>query len=127
GGYMMLVNANYAPDIAYEKQITGLCTNTEYQFSAWIYNIQPNASIKPNLTFQINGVGRYTTGNVTATGWQNIGFTFRTDNNSTATFSIRNNNPGGQGNDWVIDDIFVGICEPLVAVVPGKACIGDQN
>ncbi len=127
GGYMMLVNAAYAPDIAFQKQITGLCPNTEYQFSAWIYNIQPAAGIKPNLTFVIDGVGRYTSGDITATVWQNVGFRFKTGAGTTSTFSIRNNNPGGQGNDWVIDDIFVGICEPLVAVSPTTACIADVN
>ena len=127
GGYMMLVNASYAPDIAFQKQITGLCPNTEYEFSAWIYNIQPAAGIKPNLTFVIDGVGRYSSGNITATGWQNVGFRFKTGAGTSSTFSIRNNNTGGLGNDWVVDDIFVGICESLVAVSPTTACIGDVN
>lgn len=127
GGYMMLVNASYAPDIAFQREITGLCPNTEYQFSAWVYNIQPNASIKPNLTFVIDGIGRYTTGNITATGWQNIGFRFRTGTGTNSIFSIRNNNPGGIGNDWVIDDIFVGICEPLVTIAPVNTCVGTSG
>lgn len=127
GGYMMLVNASYAPDIAFQKEISGLCPNTEYQFSAWIYNIQPQAGIKPNLTFLIDGIGRYTTGNITSTGWQNIGFRFRTGSGSNSIFSIRNNNPGGQGNDWVIDDIFVGICEPLVTIAAVNTCVGTSD
>ena len=74
----MLVNASYAQDIAYETDITALCPNTEYEFSAWIYNIYPTGSIKPDLTFVIDGIGRYTTGDITTSGWQNIGFRFET-------------------------------------------------
>ena len=127
GGYMMLVNASYTPDIAFQKEITGLCPNTEYQFSAWIYNIQPGAGIKPNLTFVIDGIGRFTTGNITATGWQNVGFRFKTGNGTTSIFSIRNNNTGGSGNDWLIDDIFVGICEPSVSIATVNTCVGTSG
>ncbi|MCB0648003.1 MAG: CUB domain-containing protein [Saprospiraceae bacterium] len=127
GGYMMLVNAAFAPDIAFEKTIPNLCPNTRYQFSFYIRNIYPAGPIKPNLTFLVDGIGQYSTGDVTAGGWQNVGFTFNTGNNTTATFSVRNNNTGGDGNDWLIDDIFVGICEPSVVVTPGKVCIGDEN
>ncbi|MFZ1786970.1 MAG: CUB domain-containing protein [Saprospiraceae bacterium] len=127
GGYMMLVNAAFAPDIAFEKTIPNLCPNTRYQFSFYIRNIYPAGPIKPNLTFLVDGVGLFSTGDVTASGWQNVGFTFNTGSNTTATFSVRNNNTGGDGNDWLIDDIFVGICEPSVVVTPGKICIGDEN
>lgn len=127
GGYMMLVNAAFAPDIAFEKSIPNLCPNTRYQFSFYIRNIYPAGPIKPNLTFLVDGVGLYSTGEVTASGWLNVGFTFNTGNNTTATFSVRNNNTGGDGNDWLIDDIFVGICEPSVVVTPGKICIADLN
>ncbi len=113
-GYMMLVNASFSPDIALERTVTGLCEDTEYEFSLWINNIQPNAPIKPNLTFLINGVGLYNTGNITTGGWQKVGFTFFTGTNTSSIFSIRNNAPGGLGNDWAIDDVFVGVCQPEV-------------
>ncbi len=113
-GYMMLVNASFNPDIALERTVTGLCEDTEYEFSLWINNVQPQAPIKPNLTFLINGVGQHTTGNITASGWQKVGFTFFTGNTTSSIFSIRNNAPGGFGNDWAIDDVFVGLCQPEV-------------
>ena len=116
-GYMMLVNASFNPDIALERTVTTLCEDTEYEFSLWINNMQPQAPIKPNLTFLIDGVGQHTTGDITVTGWQKVGFTFFTGSTTSSVFSIRNNAPGGFGNDWAIDDVFVGLCQPEVVNV----------
>lgn len=123
-GYMMIVNASYDPDIVTEKTITGLCPNKTYQFSAWIRNIKPEAgSIRPDLAFLIDGVSKFSTGDVAGSDWVNIGFTFKSSGTS-AKFSIRNNNPGGDGNDWVIDDILVGVCAPTITMNPvdGSRC-----
>lgn len=121
-GYMMIVNASFDQDVVTEKVVTGLCPNKTYQFSSFIKNIKPNTPpsntfIEPNLTFLIDGVGLYNTGNVSGTDWVNVGFTFKSSGTS-AKFSIRNNNPGGNGNDWVIDDIAVSICVPTIAMNP---------
>jgi large repetitive protein len=119
-GYMMLVNAAFAENIAFEKTITNLCPNTEYQFSAYVRNIYPVAgTIFPNLTFQMNGIGRFNSGPISGAGWIQVGYTFVTENSTSATFSIRNNAPGGNGNDWLIDDIYVGICSPQITMNSG--------
>ncbi|MFD2524069.1 Ig-like domain-containing protein [Emticicia soli] len=129
-GYMMIVNASYNPDIVIERTVTNLCPNTRYEYSLWIYNICPAAdqagcTIKPNLTFLIDGVGKYTTGDITAAGWQQVGFTFTTGNTTTSTFSIRNNATGGNGNDWAIDDISIIQCLPTIAQSANiTRCIG---
>ena len=121
-GYMMVVNASYDQDVVTEKTLTGLCPNKTYQFSAYVKNLLPNTPpsttyIEPNLTFLIDGVGLYNTGNISGSGWINVGFTFKSSG-TTAKFSIRNNNPGGNGNDWAIDDIYVGTCVPTIAMQP---------
>ncbi len=121
-GYMMIVNASYDQDVVTEKIVSGLCPNKTYQFSAFVKNIMPNRStstsyITPNLTFLIDGVGVYTTGNIVDSNWNNVGFTFKSTGTS-AKFSIRNNNPGGSGNDWAIDDIYVGVCVPTIQMNP---------
>lgn len=117
-GYMMIVNASYDKDIVTEKVITGLCPNKTYQFSAFLKNLLPSANyIQPNVTLLIDGVGQYTSGDITTGDWKQVGFTFKTTGTS-AKFSIRNNNPGGSGNDWAIDDIFVGTCAPTVSLQP---------
>lgn len=132
-GYMMIVNASYNPDIVIERTVTNLCPNTRYEYSLWIYNICPAAdqagcTIKPNLTFLIDGVGKYTTGDITAAGWQQVGFTFTTGNTTTSTFSIRNNATGGNGNDWAIDDISIIQCLPTIAQSGNiTKCIGTTG
>jgi hypothetical protein len=39
GGYMAVVNAAYGINTAVQKTITGLCSDTYYEFSAWFKNI----------------------------------------------------------------------------------------
>uniref|UniRef100_UPI0037525A64 Ig-like domain-containing protein n=1 Tax=Emticicia sp. TaxID=1930953 RepID=UPI0037525A64 len=129
-GYMMIVNASFNPDIVIEKTITNLCPNTKYEYSVWIYNLCPPTNTsgcpnKPNLTFLIDGVGKYNTGTLNTSGWQQVGFTFSTGNSTTSTFSIRNNTLGGVGNDWVIDDISITQCLPTInQSASALKCIG---
>jgi hypothetical protein len=132
-GYMMIVNASYNPDIVIERTVNNLCPNTRYEYSLWIYNICPAAdatgcTIKPNLTFLVDGIGKYSTGDITGTGWQQVGFTFTTGNSTTSTFSIRNNATGGQGNDWAIDDIAIIQCLPSITQSGNMTkCIGTTG
>jgi len=136
GGYMAIVNASYATSPAIQQSVTNLCTNTYYDFSAWFKNIcslcacdsngrgATNAlfngpyapGVKPNLTFQLNGIDYYTTGDLPYTGlWEKKGFTYLTGPAQTAfTLTIRNNSPGGGGNDWAVDDVSLSTCEPNV-------------
>src|SRR6185295_8128675 len=50
-------------------------------------------------------------------------------NQTTATFSIRNNAQGGGGNDWVLDDIAIATCLPTMQYSPSIApaiCQGNS-
>ena len=128
GGYMAVVNASYATSNAIQQSISGVCSNTYYDFSAWFRNICSRCScdsngvtvnlpgVTPNLTYQINGIDYYTTGNLTYTGlWAKRGFTFLTAAAQTSfTLTIRNNSPGAGGNDWAMDDVTLATCEPNV-------------
>jgi hypothetical protein len=137
GGYMLMVNADFVASETYRQTIKGLCPNTYYEFSAWIRNICPTCGVDfntganpatpnqvpgvaPNLTFALDGLDRYNTGEVShATGWSKRGFVFITGNNQdSATFTIRNNSQGGGGNDWVMDDISVATCLPNMSYSP---------
>lgn len=138
-GYMVLINASYYTNIAYQETLTNLCPNTYYEFSAWYRNVCPrcgcdsmgrgsgnssyitgpgndSSGVKPNLNFEVDGVAYYTTGDIKydrAVPWKKFGFTFLTKPTQTfANFSIRNNSPGGGGNDWAIDDIKIAHCGP---------------
>ncbi len=159
GGYMAVVNAAYGINNAVQKTIGGLCTDTYYEFTSWFKNICPgcscdtvgrgatsaqfknylvgpknrddSAGVTPDLTFQVDGVDYYTTGSIPYNKrWMKKGFLFRTGaSQSTATLTIRNNAPGGGGNDWVMDDINLSTCLPTLQLRPGSTptyCLNGQ-
>jgi hypothetical protein len=143
GGYMLVVNSDYVTNEAFQQSISGLCPNTTYEFSAWIRNVCKDChwdstlsrsagdGVRPNLTWVLDGVDRYSTGEIPYTGtWVKKGFTFTTGpTQNTAIFSIRNNAQGGGGNDWVMDDISIATCQPNLIMKPyGNAvvCYGNQ-
>ncbi|MBX2888916.1 MAG: hypothetical protein KF829_09760 [Ferruginibacter sp.] len=151
GGYMVLVNASYKTDTAYRETLSNLCPNTYYQFSAWIKNICPRCScdstgkgsgsggflpaagndssgVKPNISFEIDGKIYYSSGDIKynrASPWKKYGFTFLTGpTQTTADFLIRNNSPGGGGNDWALDDIVISHCGPSLAMNYAPIALG---
>ncbi len=115
-GYMMVVNASFDPGLFYEQQVDNLCENTLYSFSADIINlIRPNVNqLLPNVSFLIDGAEQYSTGNIPESGqWTTYGFTFTTAPGQTSvTLSLRNNAPGGIGNDIALDNISFRPCGP---------------
>lgn len=140
GSYMLMVNADYVASEVFRQSINNLCPNTYYEFSAWVRNICPTCGIDstgaqfagtataptvgypgvyPNLSFALNDVDFYNTGEIDTLGWLKKGFVFRTGPTQTsAVFSIRNNSQGGGGNDWVMDDIAVATCLPTMSYSP---------
>ncbi|MEO5595116.1 MAG: T9SS type A sorting domain-containing protein [Chitinophagaceae bacterium] len=155
GGYMLVINASYRIDSAFYQNITGLCPNTYYEFSLWIRNIcskcgcdsngkgatggagyiatapGDSSGVKPNLTLAIDGIDYYTTGDVAYNGqWIKKGFTYLTGPLQTSlTAMVRNNAPGGGGNDWAIDDIALATCMPDLDLKPSPnltVCVGNQ-
>jgi hypothetical protein len=132
-GYMLLVNADIATSEAYKQTIGGLCPNTYYKFSAWIKNVCPTCGIDtaghatytpgvlPNLTFVVDSIDRYSSGQMDTVGWQQRGFVLLTGPTQTSiTISLRNNAPGGGGNDWALDDIALASCPPQLSLTPNK-------
>ena len=141
GGYMLVVNANITTGEVYNDVIQNLCPNTYYEFSAWIRNLcgkcgqdlngtqtyQPG--VKPNLTYAINNIDYYSTGDITYSNtWVKRGFIYKTGPAETSfTLTIKNNASGGGGNDWVLDDINLATCYPNLIMNPNdtaKVCAG---
>jgi hypothetical protein len=146
GGYMLAINASYRTDTAFLDTVTNLCPNTYYQYVAWFRNIcskcgcdsngtgatsasgyiptavGDSSGVHPNLTFNVNGYDYYTTGDILHTGqWIQKGFIYKTGMTETSMIiSVRNNAPGGGGNDWVIDDINVASCTPNIVMTPAN-------
>jgi gliding motility-associated-like protein len=128
-GYMMLVNASYNPGDFYVDTVKNLCANTNYEFAAWIVNVQSPTScnanpIVPKLVFNIEtttGVllGTYSTGNIPSPGtptWKQYGLFFTTPvNTSIVVIRLTNTAPGGCGNDLALDDITFRPCGPSIS------------
>ena len=119
-GYMMVVNAAFQPGLFYEQRVEGLCENTLYQFSADLRNvILPGTNfILPNVSFLLDDNDEFTTGPIPEAGrWETYGFTFTTAPGQTeVTLALRNNAPGGLGNDLAIDNISFQACGPLARI-----------
>lgn len=122
-GYMMVVNASFQAGLFYIDTVYDLCENTTYEFSIDVFNLMdksyPNY-IKPNLQFLINGVNKYSTGNVPNNEkWNTYSFTFSTQpGQDSLILSLRNNAPGGSGNDLALDNISFRPCGPKAFINP---------
>ncbi len=152
-GYMLVINAAYRIDSAFQHTITGLCANTYYEISCWMRNIcskcgcdtngtgatgggyipsgpGDSSGVRPNLAMALNGVDYYTTGDLAYNGqWVKKGFTFLTGPAQTSfTMRFYNNSPGGGGNDWALDDITVATCSPNMSYSPSlNPTVCDSN
>ena len=123
GGYMMVVNASFEPGIFYEQVIDNLCENTLYVFSMDVINlIQQNVPdhIRPNVSFLLNDEVQFSTGEIPQNEtWQTYGFTFTTEpGQTTMKLTLRNNAPGGIGNDLALDNISFRACGPEALILP---------
>jgi gliding motility-associated-like protein len=119
----MLVNASYTPSDFFVATVKDLCPNTNYEFAAWIMNVLSSFGIKPNVTFTIeepNGtvLQTFSTGDIQETSsptWKQYGFYFTTPaDNAEIVLRMRNNAPGGGGNDLALDDITFRPCGPII-------------
>ncbi len=134
-GYFMLVNASFQPSAFYIDTVKGLCSNTTFEFAAWIMNVLRTSAcsgngIQPNLTFTIEKTDgtvlqTYNSGNIPMQAnptWQQYGFFFTTPAGVTdIVLRIFNNAPGGCGNDLALDDITFRPCGPqLTPAITGS-------
>ncbi len=140
-GKFMLVNASLAPGIFYLDTVRGLCGGTTYEFSAFIVNLLRPSSCNgrgqdPNLTFTIERtdgtiITEYSTGDIAETDlptWVQYGTFFQTPTNiSTVVLRIRNNAPGGCGNDLAIDDILFRPCGPRVSTAIAQTSMDSMS
>lgn len=139
-GYFMLVNASEQPSAFYVDTVRGLCSNTTFEFAAWIMNVLlPSACSpdprQPNLTFTIEKsdgtiLQTYQTGTIPSEQsalWKQYGFFFNTPPGVTdIVLRIFNNAPGGCGNDLALDDITFRPCGPqLTPSISGTAMLID--
>ncbi|SFW78902.1 gliding motility-associated C-terminal domain-containing protein [Chitinophaga sancti] len=141
-GGMLIANADGDPRIFYSKSISSLCKNSVYNFSAWLINLDSATAFNqncpdykyPGVTFQILNaadtsqvLGQYKTyaisSNLAGRQWQRYGGTFTVPSTvSDVVVRIKNNAPGGCGNNIGIDDIEFTFCSPVIsAAIEGNA------
>jgi trimeric autotransporter adhesin len=98
------------------------------------FGASDSSGVQPNLAFEINGTDYYTTGNIQHFGaragitpqaadsmnrWVKRGFVYKTGlAENSFNLTIRNNAPGGGGNDWALDDISIATCLPNMSYSP---------
>jgi gliding motility-associated-like protein len=113
-GYMMVVNGNVTAGTVFTRKVTGLCSNTQYQFGVWIKNVLSTGGILPNMVFHIYAADGTTelgsgvsTGDVpTGNTWHNYIANFTLPaGNETVIIKLVSNASGTQGNDFAVDDI----------------------
>jgi len=135
GGYFMLVNASFAPGAFYLDTVDLACSNTTYEFAAWVLNVNSPIEcsgnpIKPNLTFLIEKTDgallqSYNTGDLppqSSALWRQVGFLFTTPSFvNRVVLKIRNNAAGGCGNDLALDDITFRPCGPKVSIAANNS------
>lgn len=121
GGYMFLVNADYAPGQFYNGIVNNLCIGLRYEFSVYLANLcRPTyIRIKPNVRFEVrdpsnnnNLLAILSSGEIPPTStltWQKYGLSF-TATSRTVVLLMISDAAGGMGNDIVIDDIGLRVC-----------------
>ncbi|RZJ69666.1 T9SS type B sorting domain-containing protein [Flavobacterium sp.] len=142
-GKAFIVNASFNPGEFYKRQVTGLCVNTTFEFSAWLlnaYNPSSNAcggtGIPINVKFQIWDQSETTllkegdTGNIpgsSSADWVQYGMTFTVPPGQTSVvLKMLNNGVGGCGNDLAIDDISFRSCGDLASVTSGANAVVEE-
>lgn len=132
-GKCLIVNAGLTAGDFYRKEVTGLCVNTTFEFSAWLMNVYNPASNactgtgKPvDVTFEIWNQSETTLLQSGSTGpingmaspvWTQYALAFTMPAGQTAVvLKMKNNGVGGCGNDLAIDDISFSACGDVVSI-----------
>jgi CHU_C Type IX secretion signal domain len=132
-GYMMVVNASFQPGKFYDKTVS-VCENTKYELSIDVISVVEPAlgpsHIQSDLAFQIDGATVCETGRIPHDNkWYTYRFSFSPKPGvKEVTLSIRNNAPGGFGNDLALDNISFRACGPQIDVPAiDFFCIGQSK
>ncbi|NCC98075.1 MAG: fibronectin type III domain-containing protein, partial [Bacteroidia bacterium] len=123
GGFLVInVNKTLTPPVLiYEQTITpagGFCQSTYYNLSLYASNISPGG-LPSSFKFEIvdaatsNILGQGQTGDINdfaMAHWLNFGTSFAPENATSVIIRIYNTGLAGGGNDVVLDDIAVSVC-----------------
>lgn len=128
----LIVNADYTAGQFYQYEVSGLCENTSYEFSAFLMNILSptstceNGGIPINVKFEIwdetdtEILAEGSTGDIqtkSSPEWEQYALTFKSEpGQGSVILRMFNNADGGCGNDLAIDDIIFRSCGDLTEI-----------
>jgi len=132
-GRALIVNAGFTSGRFYRTEISGLCENTTYEFSAYLMNVFnassgacANGGIPVNVRFEIwdetdtQILKQGSTGSINSTTspkWEQFALTFKSEaGQNNVILKMFNNGNGGCGNDLAIDDIIFRSCGDLTSI-----------
>ena len=117
GNFMMVNGATTPGTNVWTEQIT-VHPNTNYAFSTWVCTLAGQAHEVAQLQFSINGaqIGEIFTAPPYTNEWRQFYVLWHSGSATTATITILNQNTGGSGNDFGLDDIS--FCELVLVGAP---------
>ena len=129
-GAMLMVNAanlnGQSEQLVYSRAVDMPCTNTNMIFSAWFANASnpDRVSTKISMKFVVRDQNGSIIDAATlkideikpADGWVKGETSFNSGNNNKLTVEIYNCMEGGDGNDFMVDDISFSICVPEISL-----------
>lgn len=109
-GNMFVGNGSVVPDIVWQQTVTGLSLNTDYFFEAFLMNLCCESMERPGpeLQFFANNT-LLGTGMTNIPGqWMGVSNLWNSGSLSEVTLTLRNASLIFDGNDFAIDDVYLG-------------------
>jgi len=139
-GNMLLVNSSYNAGSFFGVRLNGLKSGSVYQFALWLMNVCKISDrcpfpLLPDITIRLQTemgktVAQFGTGEIIRTEephWTQYRALFTMPPGETSlTLTMINNNPGGCGNDFALDDITFRECvlpTPVVTTTTKKTVV----
>jgi hypothetical protein len=135
-GNMLLVNSSYTTGTFFSTTLNSLKSGTSYEFGVWMMNVCRISDkcpfpLLPDIVIRLQTpsgktVAQFGTGEIArreAPHWTQYRALFTTESETSLILVMSNNNPGGCGNDFALDDITLRECikpEPVVKIIPKK-------
>ncbi len=113
--------------VVWESTTIAVAPNTDYFFEAYVTDVCCSSAFPGNtpsiLEFSVSGdsLGTATTNLALAGTWQGLSKEWNSGSSTSVTLSLINRNTARAGNDFAIDDIYLGTVSTVLPSVPEPA------